>query len=49
MKSLLGLALVSLFAFSVVSTVAVAACGAKHCVAGDTECEKKKKDKTTGT
>ena len=49
MKSLLGLALVSLFAFSVASTVAVAACGAKHCVAGDTECEKKKKDKTTGT
>ena len=48
MKSLLALALVSLFAFSVASTVAVAACGAKHCVAGDTECEKKKKDKTTG-
>jgi len=48
MKSLLALALVSLFAFSVVSTVAVAACGAKHCVTGDTECEKKKKDKTTG-
>ena len=48
MKSLLALALVSLFAFSVVSTVAVVACGAKQCVAGDTECEKKKKDKTTG-
>ena len=48
MKSLLALAFVGLFAFSVASTAAVAACGAKHCKAGDIECEKKKKDKTTG-
>ena len=49
MNSLLAMALVGLFSVSVASTAAVAGCGLKHCEAGDTKCEKKKKDKTTGT
>jgi hypothetical protein len=49
MKSLLAMALVGLFVISVASTAAFAGCGLKHCKAGDTECEKKQKDKTTGT
>ena len=47
MTRFLALALVGLFALSVVSTAAVASCGANHCKAGDTKCENKHKGKST--
>ena len=48
MKTFLALALISFFAIVVTSNVAVAACSVDHCKAGDVECEKKKKSKTSG-
>jgi hypothetical protein len=47
MTRLLALTLVSLFSLSVVSTVAMASCGAKHCKAGDTKCENSHKGNST--
>ena len=48
MKTFLALTLVGLFAIGATSNAAVAACGLDHCKAGDVECEKKKKSKTSG-